>query len=640
MSNNIVKSLAGWLFICFFIFCSCSKETIVTTGGVGGTVSDLTRQEPLSGVLLTLHPGGKSLHTGSDGRYEFLNLEAKQYTITTEKDQYKSESKTVTIVPGENTRVDFLIRSGEGTMQLTKTYLDYGQNEHTLVFDIKNVGKKDFSFSIANNNSWMKVTPASGVVKAGETSPVAVEIDRTKITENKTATLSVKSDAGSGEVTVSVELYTKTGVISLNKSELDFGETNNMLSFDVINNGNADFQFNIAHSNTWLLVSPASGSVAKKSLQTVTVNVDRSKVAESKNISLIVSSDVGSKEVVVKVTKPILQGVLELSTSILDFSTNQTSMNFSVRNVGTADMLWTSLVRDGDWLNVSPVSGTINPNNANNVTVNVDRAKLMAGANQATVEIAANGITKSITVNAIGLELPQHVVSNGLNAYFRFNDNTQNAVAGGVGGVAMNSPQYVSGADATKAISLSGALNSYVSFPQPLIDQKNVSVSFWLKNPNDGHIFSVTTKNTSYPKSFIMEMKNGMLRYIPRHYDFYFMYNDANSMPFFTHVNLNDNKWHMITMTADHGVSAYGKVTMKLYVDGLYSDSYSVYYNPFDTGDQGDLNHGNKFVVGGSVMSNKTTVSGSTMIMDNLRIYSSRVISSDEVKKIFEVEKQ
>jgi hypothetical protein len=44
--------------------------------------------------------------SGDDGRFEFKDLEAVQYTITVQKTGYQTNRKTVTAVAGESVKAD------------------------------------------------------------------------------------------------------------------------------------------------------------------------------------------------------------------------------------------------------------------------------------------------------------------------------------------------------------------------------------------------------------------------------------------------------------------------------------------------------------------------------------------------------
>lgn len=92
------------------VFSGCTKDEYTLLGTLLGTVTDATTGEPISNVTLTLSPSGKSTTTGSDGIFQFDNLEAVQYKMQARHASYKTDSKTVNVLAGETVR---------GDMQLT-----------------------------------------------------------------------------------------------------------------------------------------------------------------------------------------------------------------------------------------------------------------------------------------------------------------------------------------------------------------------------------------------------------------------------------------------------------------------------------------------------------------------------------------
>lgn len=93
------------LFVAAMIFGACEKENYNLYTTITGTVVHVDNGEPLAGVSVTLSPTGKSYVTGSDGMFEFADLDAQQYTVTVQKSGYVSNRKIVTGVAGETVNV-------------------------------------------------------------------------------------------------------------------------------------------------------------------------------------------------------------------------------------------------------------------------------------------------------------------------------------------------------------------------------------------------------------------------------------------------------------------------------------------------------------------------------------------------------
>ena len=71
-----------------------------------GVISDHQTGEPIPVASVVLSPGGRTQTTGADGRYEFLDLEPRQYTVTVQKAGYETNRKAVMAIVGEKTEAN------------------------------------------------------------------------------------------------------------------------------------------------------------------------------------------------------------------------------------------------------------------------------------------------------------------------------------------------------------------------------------------------------------------------------------------------------------------------------------------------------------------------------------------------------
>jgi uncharacterized membrane protein len=104
-----MKKTTVFLFACLLLLAAgsgCSKTERDLFATLHGIVSDTETNEPISGASVVLAPGGKTKTTGSDGRYEFADLDPAQYTVTVQKTGYTTNRKTVTAVVGEDTEAN------------------------------------------------------------------------------------------------------------------------------------------------------------------------------------------------------------------------------------------------------------------------------------------------------------------------------------------------------------------------------------------------------------------------------------------------------------------------------------------------------------------------------------------------------
>jgi len=104
-----MKKILQILLVCTLLLgvgTGCSKSTPDLYATLYGVVTDSGTAEPIAGANVVLSPGGKTMTTGTDGQFQFLDLDPQQYTITVQKAGYQTNRKTVTAVTGEKTEAN------------------------------------------------------------------------------------------------------------------------------------------------------------------------------------------------------------------------------------------------------------------------------------------------------------------------------------------------------------------------------------------------------------------------------------------------------------------------------------------------------------------------------------------------------
>lgn len=221
---------------------------------------------------------------------------------------------------------------------------------------------------------------------------------------------------------------------------------------------------------------------------------------------------------------------------------------------------------------------------------------------------------------------------NGLYAYYTFENNTDNTVAGASDASGI-STSYVSGVREGKALKFTSA-DSRLNIPEPLIDGGTFTVSFWVKDFNDGHIFSVASDQTAaHCNAFLLGIRGGKLTYVQSGWYFWYHWDNQEYSPSFEHPALTSSDWNLITITSE--LKAL-KSTVKLYIDGKYMDFITLSGQTNNT-----IECGTKLVFGGALANSSFTNSLNWLAMsiDNLRVYNSRALTAEEVKQIYEYER-
>ena len=369
---------------------ACAKDEEVFTGNIMGKVTDAVTGEVLQGVTVTITPSGASRTTGSDGYFEFRDLEPKQYEIQARKSGYSTNNKTVTVVTGRDVSGDIQLTPivQDGKLGLSVSSLNFGSQNSSLSFSIQNNGNRAFSWNISGLDKidWLSVNPTTGTLAAGKSNAVTVTLNRDRITEYKEATIIVNADSESLPLKITAEVENKTSKISLSTSVLNFGTEYSSLTFDVKNTGNAgDVNWDITGIDVdWLKVTPTAGTTAMSKSSAVIVNVDRCKLTEGKHTStILVNADGESLRVTINVEKGS-ERYLEVTPSALVFGTSE-SATLAIMSHNGATVY--ELYGDGDfsWARFDKVEGVIREYNSadastiETITVTADRTGLAAG---------------------------------------------------------------------------------------------------------------------------------------------------------------------------------------------------------------------------------------------------------------------
>ena len=99
------KSKLLILSLVFLSFISCNPIEYDMFGTIEGTVLDIDTNKGIENVYVTLSPLNKNLMTDSDGKFTFSEVDAKQYSVTVQKNDYETNIKTLNVISSETTTV-------------------------------------------------------------------------------------------------------------------------------------------------------------------------------------------------------------------------------------------------------------------------------------------------------------------------------------------------------------------------------------------------------------------------------------------------------------------------------------------------------------------------------------------------------
>lgn len=328
---SYVLLVLSWLSVMMF---SCAKDIVDLHGNISGTVYDSRTHEPLSGVLITLSPTGKTVSTGTDGQYSFLSIEPGTYTIQAMKTDYKSDVNTVVVVTGETVKSDFHLTPSVAVLRVSQSTLDFGNSATTLTLDLKNTGNAVLKWQASEDASWLTCIPTSGEIQSGESASIVVNVDRAGLDRgNYSQTIAIASNGGSEVVKVNMSVQ---GVsLSISPESLDFGSVSSSMQMTLTNTGTGSISYTLTPNKDWVKVNKTSGTFS--SSEVVTVSVNREGFSEGDYVaSIAVTVNEEIRTVDVRMNIPSKENPTVSLISVTDETFNTALFKGSVVTVGSS----------------------------------------------------------------------------------------------------------------------------------------------------------------------------------------------------------------------------------------------------------------------------------------------------------------
>lgn len=210
MKKYILLSLT---IVCLLAGCKKKKDETVSPGSIYGTVIDKSTQASISGAGVELMPKGLKTVTGSDGSFQFTQIDPGDYNLFVTKVGYQDlKSNTITVNPGETAKGDVQIEKLPASIQIMDNEghiipeLDFGGDEGIVskTFIIVNRGTITLNFRINQYADWIEnIIPDHGTIPVNRDCPIILQIDRSKLTDGlNTTSIIITSEDGGVELPV------------------------------------------------------------------------------------------------------------------------------------------------------------------------------------------------------------------------------------------------------------------------------------------------------------------------------------------------------------------------------------------------------------------------------------------------------
>lgn len=302
---NRLSTKIGILLLSLFVLWSCTEDAEENAGSIYGKVTDSKSGEVMQGVTITLTPGSISRTTGSDGTYEFPDLETQQYQVQAQKEGYVTNNKSVTVVVGKTASGDMQLtpEKRDADIAISPSTLNFGTTQDEMSVTITNNGNAETEWTLElGDNNWLSANPKAGRIAGNKTQSIVFSVNRDKLGESKSVVVNLSAFGNSLPISVSCSPKSnKKAEMSVSPTTLDFGDTAQEQTLEIKNTGDADLQWKIGSiTSDCITVSESEGTVAPGGNKVVQVKLDRSKMSDDLNTFFTVSD--GTKEEQITVT--------------------------------------------------------------------------------------------------------------------------------------------------------------------------------------------------------------------------------------------------------------------------------------------------------------------------------------------------
>lgn len=233
-----------------FAIVSCEKEEL-GTATIYGVVTDKATGEPIKSAGVELLPVGLKTITGTDGRFEFVNLKSGSYQVyITQAGYVEVKSSNIELVHGQSLQRDVQMELLPPALRVVNdsrqdiAELDFGSADTDVArsFNLFNDGDETLEWEITSTADWVKsISKKEGVLKVGATQALIVTIDRTKLANGTTTTtLHITSNNGSKQLKLIAENSNKIATLNTLPAT-NIGTTTAVLNGEILTVGSPKY---------------------------------------------------------------------------------------------------------------------------------------------------------------------------------------------------------------------------------------------------------------------------------------------------------------------------------------------------------------------------------------------------------------
>lgn len=335
MKKSIIITLT--ILVLLVVGCKKKKDETISPGSIYGTVTDKATGDCVPTAGVELMPKGLKTVTGSDGSFQFTQIDPGDYNLYVTKAGYQDlKSSTITVNPGETAKGDVQIEKLPASLQILDnngdpiTELNFGGDAGIIskTFKIYNKGTESFRFEINKYVDWIEsIIPQTGTVPVNGNCPIVLKINRDNLVDglNTSSIIITSETVGGVELVVKASKNPALSILNSNGSEiteLNFGSDENSIqkTFKLRNNKTKKLNYTITKTVDWISnINPSTGELNAGTTATISIIINRELLADGDNsaIVLINTPNDGGYELAVKAKKELENGIVELTAANL-----------------------------------------------------------------------------------------------------------------------------------------------------------------------------------------------------------------------------------------------------------------------------------------------------------------------------------
>ena len=353
------------------------KSVTITNNGSGALMWQASNKE----TWLTVNPTSGTVEANRSANV----------TVTVSRTDVNPGSYSDTIVMTSNAgerRV--AVAMSVANLAFTPTAFNFGTTETQGRLVISNNGSGSLSWSAEKTQAWLTLSPISGFIASGASTVVTVTASGIGSPPGtQTDTISLTSNGGNGSIPVTILIPG----LSFTPESLNFsaGDINKTLTISNIGAGTLTWQ--ALKQQSWLTISPTSGSVDEGQSVSVTATVNSDIVPGIYSDIITLTSNGGNGNVPITVAIP----GLSFTPKALSFGMPDTQKTFAISNSGGGTLTWQAS-KQQPWLTINPISGSVDAGKSADVTITVSRTELLPGNYTDTISLTSNGGNGSVSV--------------------------------------------------------------------------------------------------------------------------------------------------------------------------------------------------------------------------------------------------